>query len=71
MIAMVLVVALLVVLGGVVVGGTRRTRRPRREAARDDLTRAGDDAMPVTSREAARRAQGRTAWLRGGGGFQA
>lgn len=59
-----IVFVLLLVLAAVVVLGLRRRTR----TARDDTRRVGDDAA-VDSREAARRAQGRSAWTRISGGF--
>ena len=56
--------ALLLVLAAVVAVGLRR----RRQTARDDTRRVGDDTA-VDGREAARRAQGRSAWTRISGGF--
>lgn len=62
------IIVLLLVLSAVVAVGTRRRLRERRESARHDMTRIGDgDDLPP--REAARRAQGNSAWIRFGPGL--
>lgn len=61
------VVIVVLLLFGAAAGWRIRDGRRRRSAARDDTARAGQDA-DISPNAAARRAVGKTSWMRIGGG---